>query len=244
MLDLAVALPAVFAAYVIFAIAGFGTALVSAPVLAQIMPVARIVPMLALLDVAAALINGVKLGDKIVKRELAFLVPLMMAGSLCGAWLLFRLPERVMMVSLGVFAAGYGAWSFVAPAPVKRIAQGWVFVFGLVGGVFSAMFGSGGFLYAMYLSRRLEDKDAIRATQSALIACSTFTRVVIFALAGVYADTAILVLAVALVPAMLLGSWAGHRITLRLSKEQFMRVLHGLLVCTGAALLLRAALQS
>ncbi len=48
------------------------------------------------------------------------------------------------------------------------------------------MFGSGGFIYAMYLSRRLDDKDAMRATQSALIALSTFTRVVIFALAGIY----------------------------------------------------------
>jgi uncharacterized membrane protein YfcA len=44
---------------------------------------------------------------------------------------------------------------------------------GTVGGLFGALFGSGGFLYAIYLNSRLP-KDAARATQSALISCSTW----------------------------------------------------------------------
>ena len=72
---LAIALPAVAIAYIIFGIAGFGTALIAAPVLAYIMPVAVIVPLLALLDCAAAVINGVRLSDKIAKDELVWLSP-------------------------------------------------------------------------------------------------------------------------------------------------------------------------
>ena len=67
---LAIAVPTLAIAYVIFGITGFGTALIAAPVLAQVMPVAFIVPMLALLDCTAAIINGVKLNDKIAKREM------------------------------------------------------------------------------------------------------------------------------------------------------------------------------
>jgi hypothetical protein len=51
-----------------------------------------------------------------------------------------------------------------------------------------AMFGSGGFVYAIYLSRRLNDKDAIRATQSALIGLGTLTRVLLFLAVGIYSD--------------------------------------------------------
>ena len=51
--------------------------------------------------------------------------------------------------------------------------------FGSIGGVFSAMFGSGGFIYAMYLSRRLADKDAVRGTQSALLALGTIKEAVV-----------------------------------------------------------------
>ena len=124
--------------------------------------------------------------------------------------------------------------------PTTHLARAWVGLFGSIGGVFSAMFGSGGFIYAMYLSRRLSDKDAIRATQSTLIGLSTFTRAVIFALAGVYAAWRMLMLAVLLAPGMLLGTWAGHHITLRLSREQFLRILYVMLIGSGLTLLLRA----
>ena len=85
-----------------------------------------------------------------------------------------------MMFLLGVFAAGYGIHSLFAPPPEQKIGKEWVGVFGPLGGIFSAMFGSGGFVYAIYLSRRLDDKDAIRATQSTLIGMSTLTRVLLF----------------------------------------------------------------
>jgi len=203
------------------------------------MPVAAIVPLLALLDCAAAVINGV-LSDKIAKDELIWLVPLMVLGSLVGAYLLFAIPPRPMLLALGAFVALYGARGLLAHPPTTHLARPWVGLFGSIGGIFSAMFGSGGFVYAMYLSRRLSDKDAIRATQTTLIGLSTFTRAVIFALAGVYADWRMLMLALLLVPGMLLGTWAGHHITLRLSREQFLRILHIVLIGSGLTLLLRA----
>ena len=51
---IAIVLPTLVVAYVIFGIAGFGTALVAAPVLAHAMPIASVVPLLALLDFGAA----------------------------------------------------------------------------------------------------------------------------------------------------------------------------------------------
>lgn len=239
--QIAVALPAVALAYVIFGIAGFGTALIAAPVLAHAMPVAAIVPMLALLDCAAAIVNGLRIGgDKVARDELARLVPLMVLGSLVGAWLLLMVPPRPMMLALGAFVVVYAIYGLVAPPPRGPLPPAFVLPFGGIGGIASAMFGSGGFIYAMYLSRRLADKDAVRATQSALIGLSTFTRAVIFALAGVYTDGRLALLALLLVPAMLLGTWIGHRVTLRLSREQFLRVLYVVLIGSGAALVLRA----
>lgn len=240
LLTLALAIPTLAIAYIIFGIAGFGTALIAAPVLAQILPVSAIVPLLALLDCLAAIVNGVKLGDKIAKREMMWLVPLMIAGSLLGAWLLLVIPPKPMMLALGIFVVGYALYALFAPVSRVGLKQAFVVPFGLIGGIFSAMFGSGGFIYAMYLSRRLDDKDAMRATQSALIALSTFTRVVIFALAGVYADLKLLMLALALVPAMLIGLYLGHHITLRMTREQFLRVLNFVLIATGSTLILRA----
>jgi uncharacterized membrane protein YfcA len=237
---LAIAAPTLGIAYTIFGIAGFGTALIAAPVLAQIMPVSAIVPLLALLDCAAAIINGIKLSDKIEKTELAWLVPLMMMGSLAGAWLLLVIPPRPMMLGLGVFVVGYAIYALVTPPMRLGLASIWVLPFGGIGGIFSAMFGSGGFIYAMYLSRRLADKNAVRATQNALLSLSNLTRVVIFFVAGVYSDGTLPILALTLVPAMLVGIYAGHHITLRMSRELFLRILHIVLIATGTVLVVRA----
>jgi uncharacterized membrane protein YfcA len=107
---------------------------------------------------------------------------------------------------------------------------------GTVGGMFGALFGSGGFLYAIYLNSRLP-KEAARATQSALISCSTVVRLSLFAVAGVYAELPLLVLALCLLPAMAVGLWIGRRLTLRLSREAFVRLVTWLVLASGIALI-------
>jgi uncharacterized protein len=237
---IAIVLPTLVVAYIIFGIAGFGTALVAAPVLAHVMPIASVVPLLALLDFAAAAVNGFQLSDKIAKDELFWLAPLMIAGSIIGVTLLISLPATLMVFLLGVFAAGYGIYSLFAAPIQHRIGKGWAGVFGPVGGIFSAMFGSGGFVYAIYLTRRLDDKDAIRATQSTLIGMSTLTRVLLFLAVGIYSDFNLLLLALVSVPAMGAGIYAGQWFTLRLSREQFLRLVYVLLISTGTTLMVRA----
>src|SRR5262245_22673766 len=133
---LAIAFPTLAVAYVIFGIAGFGTALIAAPILAQVMPVSAIVPLLALLDCAAAIVNGVKLSDKIDRSEMVALVPLMVLGSLLGAYLLLIIPPRPMMLALGVFVAGYAVYALINPPARTGLAKIWVVPFGGIGGVF------------------------------------------------------------------------------------------------------------
>ena len=74
--------------YVVFGITGFGRALVASPLLAQFMPVAHIVPLLALLDFFAATTNLARDGRKAELGELKRLVPLMIVGSGIGALIL------------------------------------------------------------------------------------------------------------------------------------------------------------
>jgi uncharacterized membrane protein YfcA len=240
LVTIAIAAPAIVVAYVIFGIAGFGAALISAPVLAHVMPVATIVPLLALMDCAASLINGVRLSDKMARDELKILVPLMAVGTAVGIALLLVVPPRPMMLALGVFVIAYALYGFLAPPPAGTIDRRWSWLSGPVGGVFSGMFGSGGPIYAMYLSRRLADRDAFRATQTAQIAFATLTRGAMFAFAGVYSDWHMLGLFVAFAPAMLIGTWIGHHMTLRLSRETFLRILYTLLIASGVSLIVRA----
>ena len=237
---LAIVAPALVIAYVIFGVAGFGAALISAPVLAHVLPVATIVPLLALLDCAASLINGVRLSDKMAKGELVWLVPLMALGTAAGIALLLIVPPQWMMLALGIFVTCYALYGVLAPPPAATIGRYWIAVAGPIGGMFSGMFGSGGPIYAMYLSRRLDDRDAFRATQTTLIACATVTRGVMFALAGAYSDRHMLGLLLCFAPAMLFGTWIGHHVTMHMSRATFLRVLYTLLIASGLSLVIRA----
>ena len=235
----AVAVAAVFSAYLVFAIAAFGTALIAAPVLAQVMPVAKVVPLLSLLDFFAAVGSLLRFRRDVSRAELVRLLPWMVVGAVAGAWLLLVLPAKAMMIALGVFVAGYGLRGLLTRGAPRLLSHRWGPAFGLIGGALGGMFGTGGFIYAMYLSRRLE-ADALRATQSALISLSTLIRVSIFAAAGVYSDPALLALFALTVPAMALGLYTGNRLRLRLSRQQFFRALHMLLAGSGLALAWRA----
>ena len=236
---LLVALLGVALAYVVFGLAGFGTALVAGPVLAHLVPVATIVPLLALLDCVAATMNVVRDGRAAEAAELRRIVPAMALGSLAGAALLLWARPDALLLALGLFAVGYALYQLSGVKPARPWPARAAWPFGLIGGVFSALFGSGGFLYAIYLSGRITATERFRVTQSALIGLSTLTRVVLFLLAGVYADRDLLLLALLLAPAMWAGSTLGRRIGLRLSRAQFLRLVSLVVLGSGLTLVWR-----
>ena len=230
-------------AYVVFGVAGFGTALVAGPPLATMLPLQVIVPLLALLDLSASIARLARDGRRADRGELRRLVPVMLLGSGAGAMLLIQVRADLLLTLLGAFVMLQALNSLRASAARRTLSAGAAIPFGLIGGVFSALFGSGGFVYATYLASRLPDRASFAATQGVLIALSTTTRVVLFLLAGMYADGSIVLLALVLVPAMLAGGALGRRIANRLSRDAFVRTVNLLVLASGATLLLRQALR-
>ncbi|MFR0687873.1 sulfite exporter TauE/SafE family protein [Enterobacterales bacterium AE_CKDN230030158-1A_HGKHYDSX7] len=227
------------AAYVVFGIAGFGTALVAGPVLIHFMPLSRVIPLLVLLDFVAAFGNWLPARKAVARHELFRLLPCMAIGCTAGVVFLLRLKADVLLLLMGLFVSGYALYNLAVKARPARLNAWWALPAGMLGGLFGALFGSGGFLYALYLNARLPSNEQARATQSALISCSTVVRLGLFLLAGVYADGALLVLALLLLPVMALGLWVGRQLTWRLSRQAFIRLVTWLVLASGLALLAR-----
>jgi len=224
-------------AYIVFGIAGFGTALVAGPVLIHFMPLSRIVPLLVLLDFVAAFGNLLPSRRDVVRGELLRLLPFMAVGCTLGVVFLLRLKSDVLLLLMGLFVTAYAVYGLAVKVRPASLSGAWAVPMGTVGGLFGAMFGSGGFLYAIYLSARLEGKEQVRATQVALISCSTVVRLSLFLIAGVYADVSLLLLAACLLPVMFAGTWLGRRLTLGLSREAFVRLITWLVLASGLALI-------
>jgi uncharacterized membrane protein YfcA len=229
----------VFTAYVVFGISGFGSTLIAVPLLAHLAPLKFVVPFFVLIDCVGAFSMGFRLRADIMRHELKLLIPFLALGVLMGVVLLVRLHPELLLGGLGVFVTLFGT-SYV----VKR-GRGYPLPYwagaplGTFGGATSAVFGIGGPIYVFYLAGRNAAPAQIRATMPAIFMLTTVARIILFALAGLYAPAA-LVAALALLPFMALGVWTGHHLHLNLSRDAVIRVMGGMLVLSGISLLFRA----
>ena len=226
----------IVAAYVVFGIAGFGTALVAGPVLLHFLPLSTIIPLLVLLDFVAAFGNLLPSRRDVARAELLRLLPCMAVGCALGVTFLLNLKSDVLLLAMGLFVTAYALYSLAVRVRPASLAAAWAVPARTVGGQFGALFGRGGLLYALYLNARLADKQQARATQSALISCSALLRLSLFLVAGVYADLKMLALAACLLPPMALGLWCGRRLTLNMSREAFVRLVTWLVLASGLGL--------
>jgi len=227
-------------AYLLFALSGFGSTLITIPLFAHFYPLTFVLPMLALLDSTAALRLGFQSRGYLLRYELAWLLPCMAVGMLTGVALLVNLPPHLVLGTLGGLVAAYGLYALSGREAGFRLPQWSALPVGLVGGVLSSLFGVGGPLYVMYLTARGHDPLQVRSTITTLLSITTFTRVVLFALYGLYAQDGIILFALALAPAMLLGLFIGHRLHLNLSKRRLVQCIAVLLVASGTSLVIRA----
>lgn len=111
---------------------------------------------------------------------------------------------------------------------------------GLIGGVFSALFGTGGPIYIVFLSARIADKSALRATSAFVVAISVWIRMGLFIATGLLLDAKLVTLVVLLLPMMALGLWLGNRLHHALSGGGVLRLIAGLLLGNGVLLVIRA----
>lgn len=230
----------VFMAYTVLGLTGFGSTMVSVPILAHFLPISYLVPLMALIDCVSAA-SLVRQGHRDVSRaELKRLVPWMFGGFLIGLTVLVGVPDRYLRVALGIFASLVGLYGIFNPAVRSSLSALWAVPAGLAGGIVAAIFGAGGPIYAAYLSGRLGDKGQIRSTASTIIVVSTFSRAILYTLGGLVLHAAIAVGVVVCAPFVWLGLKAGSRIHVSLSQEQMRRVIGVVLLIMGASLLARA----
>jgi len=236
---LALAPCAVLAAYVIFAISGFGSTLIAVPLLAHLFPLKFVVPVVVLLDATASYAQGFRLRGELNKRDVLPLLPFLVAGMLAGVSILVSVPGKLLLPALGIFVAVFGAYYALKRESAFRFGRWMAAPFGLLGGTSSSVFGVGGPFYVMYLVGRGSTPAQIRSTMPVIFMFTTVSRIVLFAVAGLMTKD-VLVTAGLLLPAMVIGLWCGNRLHLNISRDHAVRVIGGLLTLSGLSLVLRS----
>jgi uncharacterized membrane protein YfcA len=156
-----------------------------------------------------------------------------------GVTLLVALPKQATIAGIGVFLLAYSIYAITQGEAVKMVSRAWGPVAGVVGGTMGTLFGVGAPPYAIYLTRRIADRSALRATLSNMVLLSTSIRALVFLAGGLLLADRLIAFAL-LLPFALAGLWIGNRLQGRLTRAALLRFVSALLFLIGLSLLSRA----
>lgn len=235
-----IAAAVVTGAYLVFGLTGFGSTVIALPLLAQLLPLKLAVTLLLLLDFAAFLGFGLRVRHGIRFDEIRWLVPTALVGMGIGLTLLIHVAEFWLLGLLGVFVLCYAVYGLSRRGVPARLPRWAGAPIGLAGGAFSALFGTGGVLFAIYNAGRIRDKGELRASNAAMIALSSVARLALFGAAGLLGQEGLWTLVGLLLPALAGGVLLGHRLHAVVPARVVVRAVHLLLLAAGASILLRS----
>ena len=238
--QIAVMAAILLAAYFIRGITGFGSGLISVPLLALFLPLKFVVPLILLLDFTASVVIGGLHFKRVKWGEIGVLIPLGMVGVVLGTSLLIKLPPGPMLLALAGFVFVFAVRSVFNIRGDKPISRGWAVPAALTGGTVGALFGTGGPPYVIYLTHRIHDKSDLRATFSALFFTDGLTRIVSFLVAGLLLSAKVWIAYFAALPAMLGALYLGGRAHVGLSQAQMTRLVGVLLLVSSVSLVFKA----
>ncbi|MEM7028064.1 MAG: sulfite exporter TauE/SafE family protein [Chloroflexota bacterium] len=228
----------IFAAFFIRSLTGFGSALVSVPLLALFFDLRFVVPLEAMLEIVLSIMLLRSVYRDISKTTLVPLILGAIVGSLVGTYILSAFTDILLKRLLGlvviVFALNHLRGG--ANKQTKDIAVGWGAVAGVIGGIFGGLFGASGPPYVLYLTQKLAHKSVLRASLIGLFTFDYGWRVVIFTATGLI-DTQMILFGLYLIPALALGAFLGHRVHFQISEVRFKQIVSGVLICSGLLLL-------
>ena len=242
MADTILVLFVVLSAYFVRGITGFGSGLIAVPLLALSHPLTFTVPLVLALDFTASFVLGGANRKNADWGEIKMLLPFGLIGAALGAFALLKLPSGPVLLTLGAFTIFFGFRNIFGVSSNSQISRMWAIPTGIIGGGAGALFGTSGPPYIIYLTNRLKDKSAVRATFSWLFVIDGGFRLGLFLVAGLLLETKLQIAYVLSLVPMCLGLYTGNKVHLDMTTEGMLKVVGALLVISGAMLFVKVIL--
>jgi uncharacterized membrane protein YfcA len=222
----------------IYVMLGFGAGLIAVGTLALLMPGLRdVVVLLLLVNLPAELYVVLSSRRHISWRGVLLVYLGIAAGIPLGSWLLSTGDLSLLLTLLGAVLVLVGGMFLLAPERAPRTIPAWIAPpVGLMSGVLTGLFGTGGPPLIFYYRLRGLDKAAFRGNLMAIFLLMTVVRVPSYAAFGLITAPR-LWSSLAVFPAVLAGAWIGNRVHLSIEEPAFRRLVSLALVLIGLVLL-------
>ena len=225
-------------AYFILGIAGFGSALISVPLLAWIWPLPEVVGLVLLMDIPTSLIHG-GLNLKAVRvGMLKQTLPGMLIGSLIGLWLIGTLAPQWPLALLGAYVFVVGLqWMRGIHPPDHGLTPLRFHSLSAMIGIVEIMFGTAGPIVLAMLRRLLSDVQAIRATAPVVMVIASVLSVLTLWTSGSFNMNLVANRWLHTIPIAVLAVVIGNHFAKRIPTQWMVRLVAGLLMMCGVSLM-------
>ncbi len=181
------------------------------PLLAFVVPVRMAAPLVALLSTLNAAIILWREWNEFSLRAALPLILVALAGIPLGAWLLREGDERIVKALLAGVILGFSTWSLRNPSLPELKSRWWILPFGVSAGFLGGAYNTAG------------------------------PPILLFHANGDLLTCEVLNLFVMSIPLIAVAAVIGRRLSKKIPKQQFVRVVHYFLLMIAVVLLLRAA---
>ena len=235
-----IACAALFVAELVYVLLGFGAGLIAVGTLALVLPEVRdVVVIVLLVNLPAEVFVVWTSRREIRKRGVLFLVIGVVVGIPVGAWILNFGEPTFLLSLLGFVLVGIGGVFLAVPTSAGvRMHPVVEPVVGLISGILTGLFGTGGPPLVLFFRLQGLAKAAFRGNLMVLFLMMGAIRLPSYWGLGLITP-ARLVAGAAVLPAVLAGGVVGHLIHLDLSERIFRRIVSAALVVLGLLLLVR-----
>jgi uncharacterized membrane protein YfcA len=230
----------VFFAGVTQGLSGFGSVLLSLPLLAIFLEIKMVIPLVALFGLAITIVLLRQLWKQLEWKAVYPLLLSAVPGVPVGVFFLKRLETGTIQLILGIILIGYALYSLFLRSDHKGIHARWAYLFGFLAGCLGGAFSATGPAVIVYTSLQPWNKDKIKVTLQVFFFVSGMTVVFFHALSGLTSLAVLRFFTVSL-PMLIAGTYVGSFFYGKVHEEGYRKIVLILLALLGGFMMYRAA---
>ncbi len=230
----------VFFAGVTQGLSGFGSILLSLPLLAIFLEIKMVIPLVALFGLSITIILLIQLWKQLEWKAVYPLLLSALPGVPVGVFFLKRLDRGTIQWILGIILIGYSLYSVFLRSDHRGIRARWAYGFGFLAGCLGGTLGATGPVVILYTSLQNWSKDKIKVTLQVFFFVSGVTVVFFHAISGL-TSLAVLRFFMVSLPMLILGTYVGSFFYGKVHEEGYRRIVLILLALLGGFMIYRAA---
>ncbi len=230
----------VFFAGVTQGLSGFGSVLLSLPLLAIFLEIKTVIPLVALFGLAITIVLLQQLWRQLEWKAVYPLLLSALPGVPVGVFFLKRLETDTIQLILGIILIGYALYSLFLRTNHRGINPRWAYLFGFLAGCLGGAFSATGPAAIIYTSLQPWNKDKIKVTLQVFFFVAGITVAFSHAMSGL-TSLAVLRFFMVSLPMLIAGTYVGSFFYGKVREEEYRRIILILLALLGGFMMYRAA---